>query len=40
VKKGEKKGGAGREADQDSTALNYNPEFRHENLGGQRMVKF
>jgi hypothetical protein len=29
VKKVEMKGGAGREVEQGSTALNYNPKFRH-----------
>jgi hypothetical protein len=29
VKKVEMKGGTGREVEQDSSALNYNPEFRY-----------
>jgi hypothetical protein len=29
MKKVDMKGGAGREVEKDSTALNYNPEFKH-----------
>jgi hypothetical protein len=40
VKKVEIEGGARREVEQGSTALNYNPDIRHYTLGGQHMVTF